>query len=174
MAYQVEGALEPNKQAFDAMVDQGSCYVLATTIPREELSDPEVIKAYKRQNDSVEKGFRFLKDPVFFTSSLFIKKPQRIEGLLMVMTLALLVYAIAQRVIRNQLKATGDTLPNQINQETSSPTLRWIFQMMEGIDLLRMEMEEGIKETVTGLTPLHLKILMYLPPPVREIYGIAA
>lgn len=174
MAYQVEGALEANKQAFDAMVDQGSCYVLATTIPREELSDPEVIKAYKRQNDSVEKGFRFLKDPVFFTSSLFIKKPQRIEGLLMVMTLALLVYAIAQRIVRNQLKATGETLPNQINQETSSPTLRWIFQMMEGIDLLRMEMEEGIKETVTGLTPLHLKILMYLPRPVREIYGIAA
>ena len=92
----------------------------------------------------------------------------------MVMTLALLVYAIAQRIIRNQLKATGETLPNQINQENSSPTLRWIFQMMEGIDLLRMEMEDGIKETVTGLTPLHLKILMYLPPPVREIYGIAA
>lgn len=173
-AYQVEGALEVNKQAVEIMVDQGSCYVLATTIPREELSDPEVIKAYKRQNDSVEKGFRFLKDPVFFTSSLFIKKPQRIEGLLMVMTLALLVYAIAQRIIRNKLKETGDTLPNQIKQETASPTLRWIFQMMEGIDLLMMGMEGGTQETVTGLTPLHLKILAYLPPPVQKIYGIAA
>jgi transposase len=173
-AYQVEGTLEVNQQTVEAMVDQGSCYVLATTIPREELSDPEVIKAYKRQNDSVEKGFRFLKDPVFFTSSLFIKKPQRIEGLLMVMTLALLVYAIAQRIIRNKLKETGDTLPNQIKQEMTSPTLRWIFQMMEGIDLLMMEMEGDIQETVTGLTPLHLKILAYLPPPVQKIYGIAA
>ena len=92
----------------------------------------------------------------------------------MVMTLALLVYAIAQRIIRNKLKETGDTLPNQIKQETSSPTLRWIFQMMEGIDLLMMEMEGGAQETVTGLTPLHLKILAYLPPPVQKIYGIAA
>lgn len=53
-----------------AAIDQGSCYVLATTIPREELSDKEVIQAYKHQNDSVEKGFRFLKDPLFFVSSL--------------------------------------------------------------------------------------------------------
>jgi len=173
-AYQAEGILEINKNASNSMVDQGSCYVLATTIPREALSDPEIIKAYKRQNDSVEKGFRFLKDPVFFTSSLFIKKPQRIEGLLMVMTLALLVYAIAQRIIRQQLEKTGDTLPNQINQETASPTLRWIFQIMEGIDLLRLEIEGKTQETVTGLTELHLKILMYLPPPVQKIYGVAA
>jgi len=36
---------------------------------------------------------------VFFVSSLLIKKPTRIQGLLMVMTFALLVYAVAQRVL---------------------------------------------------------------------------
>jgi hypothetical protein len=45
---------------------------------------------------------------------------------------------------------------------------------MEGIDYLVIELEGKIQESVTGLTPLHLKILMYLPPPVQEIYGIAA
>ncbi len=174
VVYQIDGVLEKNLPAIDSMIDQGSCYVLATTIPREELSDQEVIQAYKRQNDSVEKGFRFLKDPVFFTSSLFVKKPQRIEGLLMVMTLALLVYAIAQRTIRQKLKESGETIPNQINQETSSPTLRWIFQMMEGIDLLIVEINGELKESVNGLTSMHLKMLEYLPPPVREIYGMAA
>jgi hypothetical protein len=38
-----------------------------------------------------------LKDPLLFVSSLFVKKPSRIEGLLMVMTLALLVYSVTQR-----------------------------------------------------------------------------
>jgi len=172
--YQIDGALQEDKKVIEAMIDQGSCYVLASTIPREELSDQEVIQAYKKQNESVERGFRFLKDPVFFTSSLFVKKPQRIEGLLMVMTLALLVYAIAQRIIRNKLQEMGETIPNQINQETSSPTLRWIFQMMEGIDFVVIELEEGVKETISGVTPMHLRILKYLPPPVQEIYGIAA
>jgi transposase len=51
----------------------------------------------------VEGGFRFLKDPLFFVSSLFVKKPTRIQGLLMVMTLALLVYAVAQRRLRQEL-----------------------------------------------------------------------
>ena len=50
----------------------------------------------------VEGGFRFLKDPLFFVSSLFVKKPCRIQGLLMVMTLALLVYSVAQRRMRQQ------------------------------------------------------------------------
>ena len=173
VVYQVEGAIEENKKAIESMIDQGSCYVLASTVPRGELSDQEVIQAYKHQNDSVERGFRFLKDPIFFTSSLFVKKPQRIEGLLMVMTLALLVYAIAQRIIRNKLAELGETIPNQINQATSSPTLRWIFQMMEGIDFVIIELEKGSRESISGLTPMHLKILKYLPPTVQEIYGIA-
>lgn len=174
VVYQIEGAIKENPEEIKKLVDQGSCYVLATTIPREELSDQEVIQAYKRQNESVERGFRFLKDPLFFTSSLFVKKPQRVEGLLMVMTLALLVYAIAQRIIRNKLKESGETLPNQIQKETSSPTLRWIFQMMEGIDLIEITIEDKLQETISGMTSLHLKILQYLPPPVQEIYGIAA
>ena len=40
-----------------------------------------------------ERGFRFLKDPMFLASTLFLKKAQRIMALLFVMTLCLLVYA---------------------------------------------------------------------------------
>ena len=48
----------------------------------------------------LEGSFRFLKDPLFFVSSLFVKKPARIQGLLQVMTVALLVYSVAQRRLR--------------------------------------------------------------------------
>lgn len=41
----------------------------------------------------MERGFRFLKDPMFLASTLFLKKAQRIMALLFVMTLCLLVYA---------------------------------------------------------------------------------
>ena len=59
-----------------------------------ELSDAEVVAAYKQQQQ-MERGFRFLKDPLFFASSLFLKNPKRIMVLLMVMLLSLLVYGIA-------------------------------------------------------------------------------
>jgi transposase len=75
--------------------------VLGTNIGTSELSAAEVIAAYKGQS-SIEGGFRFLKDPLFFVSSWFVKKPSRSEGLLMVMTLALVVYSVAQRRMRQQ------------------------------------------------------------------------
>jgi transposase len=78
-----------------------------------------VITAYKGQAQ-VEGGFRFLKAPLFFVSSLFVKKPSRIEGLLMVMTLALLVYSVPQRRLRAPLATPQETVPNQIKQPTPS------------------------------------------------------
>ena len=39
----------------------------------------------------------------------------------MVMTLALLVYSVAQRRLRKQLATHHETVPNQINQPTHRP-----------------------------------------------------
>jgi len=172
--YQVIGTFVENQAAIEERVKQGSCYIIGTTVPKEELSDQQVVEAYKGQNSSVERGFRFLKDPLFFTSSLFIKKPERIMGLLMVMTLALLVYSIAQRNLRLHLKITEETLPNQIKKEVSTPTLRWIFQLMEGIELVQIRTNNAINITISGLTTLRIRILSCFPPSVQKIYGLSA
>ncbi len=42
-------------------------------------------------------GFRFLKDPLFFVSRFFLKSQKRIMVLMMIMTLALMVYSLGQR-----------------------------------------------------------------------------
>jgi transposase len=62
--------------------------VLGTHIDASASSDAEVITASKGQSQ-VEGSFRFLKNPLFFVSALFVNKPSRIAGLLLVMTLAL-------------------------------------------------------------------------------------
>ena len=69
--------------------------------------------AYKGQS-CVEGGFRWLKDPLLFVSSWLVKKPSRIEGLWMVMPLALLVYSVAQRRMRRHLTRHHETVPNHI------------------------------------------------------------
>jgi transposase len=150
-----------------------ACFVLGTSIPDAELSDLEVIAGYKGQG-AVERGFRFLKSPEFFVSSLFVKKPSRIVGLLMVMTLALLVYSVAQRRMRKQLGSTGETIPNQINQPTSAPTLRWVFQLLEGIHQVSLDVDGQATSVMEGITELREKILQLFGKRVAQIYYISS
>lgn len=150
-----------------------ACFVLTRPLEvAEPLTDQAVLSVYKQQQ-SAEQGFRFLKEPVFFVSSLFVSKPSRIQGLLMVMTLALLVYSIAQRRLRVQLEATGQTIPNQIHQPTDRPTLRWVFQLLEGINRVVLYLEDRVQVIIEGLTDLRRKILRLFGLTVCRIYQIS-
>jgi transposase len=148
-----------------------ACFVLGTNIETEQLSDAEVIAGYKAQSQA-EGGFRFLKDPLFFVSSLFVKKPCRIQGLLMVMTLALLVYAVAQRRLRRELARQNETIPNQINQPTSRPTLRWVFQVLDGIERVRVTVDGQVRDLITGLNEVKIKILHLFGEQVCHVYQL--
>lgn len=170
--YQIKGKIEINEEKKSQAIQESSCFIIGTSIPDQELNSLEVIEAYKNQNKSVERGFRFLKDPLMFASSLFVKKPSRVMGLLMVMTLALLVYAVAQRRLRQTLKKLGESLPNQIRQETQTPTLRWIFQLLGGIEVIRLTIRELKQVMITGVTDLRKRILTYFGDTVRKIYEI--
>jgi transposase len=169
--YFVTATITKDEEAFNARLDEKSCYVIGTNISNDELSAVDIIAAYKKQNISIENtGFRFLKDPIFFTSSLFLKKPSRIMGLLMVMTLALLVYSIAQRRLRNALEKQNQTLPNQINQPTETPTMRWIFQLMDGIHVVRMKIDGVFKTIVHGVNEIKRKIILLMGKTITHIY----
>jgi len=118
--WQIQASVVPDTDKIKLHQQRKTCFVIGSSIPDSELTDAEVIAGYKGQS-AAERGFRFLKEPVFFVSSLFVKKPSRIQGLLMVMTLALLIYSVAQRRMRKQLESQNETLPNQIGQPTAHP-----------------------------------------------------
>jgi transposase len=91
IVYRIVGARTSRIAARQARVDQHSCFILATNeLDEVQLPALEVLAGYKGQA-SAERGFRFLKDPQFLASSLYLKKPERIMALLMVMTVCLLV-----------------------------------------------------------------------------------
>src|SRR5439155_3855102 len=141
-------------------------------IQARHVSDAEVIRAYKAQS-GVEGGFRFLKDPLFFVSSLFVKKPSRIQGLLLVMTLALLVYSLTQRRLRQQLADRNETIPNQIHQPTARPTLRSVFQILEGIHRVRVMVQGQVHDVIEGLNDVQIKILRLFGDAVCRLYQIS-
>ncbi len=162
----------PDQERIAFRQQQGACFVIGTNIDRSQLSDPEVMQAYKAQAQA-EAGFRFLKDPLFFVSSLFVKKPCRIQGLLMVMTLALLVYSVTQRRLRHHLARQNETLPNQINQPTERPTLRWVFQLLEGIHRVRVTVQGKVHDLIEGLNAVQIKILRLFGEEVCRLYQIS-
>ncbi|MEL7431547.1 MAG: IS1634 family transposase [Chlamydiota bacterium] len=79
----------------------GRVIIATNELNAEKLSSQEMLVNYKEQQ-RLERGFRFLKDASFMTSSVFLKKQKKIIAPGMVMCLCLLVYTIAQRQIRRQ------------------------------------------------------------------------
>jgi hypothetical protein len=96
-----------------------------------------------------ERGFRFLKDPQFFGSSLSLTKPERIMALFMVMTVCLLVYAALEYRIRKALKDHDATFPDQTGKPLQNPTARWVFHYFVGIHVL---CQAGQRPIVLNLT----------------------
>jgi transposase len=171
--WQIQARVRPDAERLEAAKQHKACFVLGTNIKAKELSDAEVIAGYKGQAHA-EGGFRFLKDPLFFVSSLFVKKPCRIQGLLMVMTLALLVYSVAQRRLRQELARQNETIPNQINQPTNRPTLRWVFQVLEGIERVRLMIDGRVRDLITGLNEVKIKILRLFGERVCHVYQLSS
>jgi transposase len=159
IVYHIAGALASRLTDHQARVDQHSCFILATNeLDEAQLPGPEVLAGYKGQARA-ERGFRFLKDPQFLASSLYLKKPERIMALLMVMTVCLLVYAALEHRIRTALKEHAATFPDQKGKRIQTPTARWVFHYFVGIHVLFIP---GQGLMVLNLTDEHQHLLQLL------------
>lgn len=136
LRYQLTGVLAAATTQREQQIVKRSCFILATNqLDQNALSDLEILHAYKGQA-KVERGFRFLRDPMFLASTLYLKKVERIMALLMVMTLCLLVYAALEYRIRQTLARNQQTLPDQKGKPTSKPTAKWVFELFLDVHLL--------------------------------------
>jgi transposase len=158
--------LIPNPDAIATEKQKAGRFILATNVlDSEQLSNDQLLIEYKEQH-STERGFRFLKDPLFFTSSVFLKSPKRITALAMVMVLSLLVYSLGQRALRLALAQAQQTIPNQLGKPTASTTLRWIFQCFMSVHLVSFG---GIKQ-ISNLTSERSHILQFFSSFCRQYY----
>lgn len=143
--------------------------MLATNqLDKESLSDEQLLIHYKQQQ-GIERGFRFLKDPLFFASSVFLKTPERIMALAFIMALCLLVYNLGQRQLRLALEEQEETVPNQLGKPTQRPTLRWIFQGLRGIHWVVLDNCPQI----INLTPERERLLGFLGATTCQYYPLS-
>ena len=147
---------------------QQSGFILATNeLDSDRLSDLQVLQTYKAQQRA-ERGFRFLKDPRFQATQFYLKSPQRLMALLMVMTLCLLVYAALEYRLRTALAEQQQTIPDQRGKLGTNPTARWIFQCFTGIHVLLID---GQAAMILNLTVRHQLVINLLGQPYQQLYS---
>jgi len=164
--YRVHAALASDYRQYVQRLQRKSCFILATN--RTEAIDAEQLIATYKGQQKVERGFRFLKDPMFLASSVFLKSPKRIMALTMVMTVCLLVYAALEHRIRKRLAEEKQKFPNQKGKMTSRPTVRWVFQCFQNIAVLYIN---DNKTAVLNLTSTQSSLLKLLGHSFEQIYS---
>lgn len=144
-------------------------FVLATNDL--DLDANSILKYYKGQQ-SVERGFRFLKDKSFRVAEVFLKKESRIEALSMIMVLCLFVYAIAEWYLRSKLKETGKTVNNQLNKPIQNPTMKWIFTLFMRPAEVTVSLNSHIQRFIVNLNEEVTQILEIMGPSFEKYYFV--
>lgn len=170
--YQITAIAEKDdKKVHHHQRSLGQFIVATKELDPEKLTDEDALQAYKDQQQ-VERGFRFLKDPLFFAHAVFLKTERRIQAMVMIMGLALLVYAIAERKLQEALKKIDETLLDQKGKPTKTPTMRRIFQIFEGVTVLYDE-RGGERLEVMNLGEVTRKVLALFGVEYERMYCVA-
>ncbi|MEL6456381.1 MAG: IS1634 family transposase [Cyanobacteria bacterium J06623_5] len=167
--YRLKVTLERRPTAEATYQNQRSRFILATNqLDTQQWPADKLLTEYKGQQKT-ERGFRFLKDPLFFASSLFVKKPQRVEALALIMALTLMVYTLAERKLRQTLAAQQQTVLDQKKKPTAMPTFRWVMQKFQGIHLVHIDQLKQI----SNLTDERSRIVRFLGRHVEPYYALS-
>jgi len=137
------------------------------------LSPLEVLRAYKRQ-PTIEKRFSQLKTD-FAVAPVFLKNPQRIQGLLTIYFLAFLLQTLIERELRQALEAAARAATPAERQEAGSlplypegrrckhPTCRRLLDALEPIQRHGLTLPNGDELWFdTELTPCQTRLLELL------------
>ncbi|EQB95726.1 transposase [Geobacillus kaustophilus GBlys] len=119
-------------------------FVLVTTVPEEWKGQPmdakEILKLYKG-HISVEMNFAFLKD-LFFTDEIYVKKPERVGVLGYLFLLALAIYRVFQRRVR-QFITPEQPLKGAGGRKLTRPTGQAIFQLFQYVKVVLLKQPDG-------------------------------
>lgn len=143
--------LEFDQDAWEQARRKASRFVLVTTVPEEwkdrRMDEKEILKLYKGQI-SVEMNFSFLKDP-FFTDEIYVKKPERVAVLGYLFLLALAIYRVFQRRVR-QFITPERPLKGAGGRKLTRPTGQAIFQLFWYVKVVLLELPDGQIQRALG------------------------
>lgn len=123
VAYRLTLTIERDQAAIERFERKAGCFVLISNTLQDEPgaeSSKQLLETYKDQG-YVERNFGFLKNEAI-VNSLFLKSPERIEALGLVLVLSLMVWQLMERTMRLTLKEAPCTVTGWDKKQTSRPT----------------------------------------------------
>ena len=166
--YLIDAEIKPDQEKVQEKKAKLGRFILATNDL--ELTPDQILKYYKEQG-TIERGFRFLKDKSFRVSDVFLKKETRIEALAMVMVLCLLLYSIAEWKLRTRLEEAKEAIRNQVKKKTQIPTMKWVFFLFRRITELVIEIDGRKFAKVLNLDEETIKILRLMGEEYEKYYS---
>ena len=139
---------------------EAGCFVLLTNRPKEgpdAQNAEELLRTYKAQ-DGIERNFAFLKDPLI-VNDLFLKKPERIEALGMILLLCLLIWNLMQRQMRRHLEKNESTLEGWDRRSTDRPTSYMMTTKFRNILVLKVGQTRILKKALTPVQQAYIAAL---------------
>jgi transposase len=124
--------------AVENLRQEEECFVLITCIAETELDGADVLRQYKDQS-IVEVQFKILKEPAL-ASTIFLKTPERINALVMLLNVSLLIRALIQYKIRKSITESQEELPRigWDNRKLENPTIKFVIEALQNSYLTKI------------------------------------
>jgi transposase len=166
LRYGLQVTLHERAEVIAHKRQEAGCFVLLTHVPtvgEMAHSARAVLQAYKEQH-GIEQNSGFLQDPLI-VNSLFLKKPERIEALGLVLLLALLLWRLVERALRVHVETTGKPLTGWDKKATQKPTTFMLMTKFAGVMVIKVG---GQRQLAHPLSPVQQQYLGALRVPATS------
>jgi transposase len=160
LRYRLKTTIRPHTERISRMEEEAGCFVLLTNGPTAgdmAHSAREILTVYKEQHGT-EQNDGFLKDPVI-VNSLFLKKPERIEALGLVLLLALLLWRLMERQMRAHVERTGRPLTGWDKKPTERPTAFMMMTKFAGVLVCKVGPQRQLARPLSAVQQQYLVAL---------------
>src|SRR5712692_6116999 len=152
--------MSPHTERIGRLEAETGCFVLLTNVPTAGAlahSASDILTVYKEQHGT-EQNYGFLKDPVI-VNSLFLKKPERIEALGLILLLALLLWRVMERAMRTYVDTTSTPLPGWYKKTTERPTSFMMVTKFAGVIVVKLGDHRQLARPLSGVQQQYLTAL---------------
>jgi transposase len=155
----LEWSFDPDAIAAEAATD--GWYALLTNQTPDEADATQILRSYKGQ-EAVERRYQGFKGPLA-VAPMFLHNNNRMTALITIICLALLIYCLVEREVRNAI-APATTVANLYAGRPAKPTALLIFRALATLRMIPAR--DGVPAVIPQPSPhqLHLLNLLAVDP----------
>lgn len=162
-------AVTRNQPAIEAAEFEAGWRIYATNEAAERLSLSQAVAIYRDQIIE-ENVFRRLHGKMLSITPLYLQREDHAQGLVHLLTLGARLLALGDYLAREALAKTGEELADiyagNANRSTPRPTAERMFKTFDEIHLVIFPQGTHASTFLTGMRPVHERILALLGLPI--------